>query len=723
MARGLDVPNYGIVAAAGFLSGWMLLFAVGAAIPIILHLLNRRRQVPTRWAAMQLLLKVVQQQSRRLRIEQLILLAIRVAIPILLAIALARPYLNQSPEAATDVLQPTRQYWIIAIDTSYSMGYRTADQSLLAQAKAQASELVAQAATGDAFALVALDSPARGIISSPTFDSSGVLMAIRQLEMRYQGLNLTSGLDLIEDLAERADGDSIPDNVNIVIYSDMGRDGWDVDAAITDRLGTLSQTRSVRVIPLSVEQPSNDAIVQVMMQPGRAIRGQTSQMEVVVERFGAATNADVSLSIELDGRTIVSKQVAIEPRSKGVIPIEITWETAGPVVLTAKLSSDALEADDSRSLCLEVYDSTRVLIVEQETDAALPIELALRSAASGQSSLEIKVVSSVATAAISLDGWDLVILQDVATVSRPFAGALFSFVSQGGAVIVAHGSRSLAESWNQAWPADSSLLSYRLDRPSELARVDLDPLDYRSSIVEPFRGFTDSGLLTTPIFRYWKIQPLAADLGDVALATSGGEPLIIESTVGQGRVVSLMTAPTGGFDPTGQDAWNAMTTWPSFVPLMQRMFESVLAGRKTNNLSVSQSLQGFARLAPDTGQVTVLRPDGTTDAVTLGPTGPAGDRPWVYDQTTLPGVYQVELPGLQFDSFAVNMNPIESSMEVVPLERLPRLTSAADRPAPAASQAVLPEPADSLGIWFVAVVGGLLVLETLLAWWFGRRIG
>ena len=60
----------------------------------MIHLLNRRRISVVRWGAMHLLQEVIKQKKRRLHIEQWLLLLVRIALPIVLALCLARPVLT-----------------------------------------------------------------------------------------------------------------------------------------------------------------------------------------------------------------------------------------------------------------------------------------------------------------------------------------------------------------------------------------------------------------------------------------------------------------------------------------------------------------------------------------------------------------------------------------------------------------------------------------------------
>src|SRR5262245_11287849 len=78
--------------------GWL----AAASAPLIIHLLNRRKFRETTWAAMQFLLAAVRKNSRRVQIEQWLLLALRTLLIILFVVAAAQPGLNSiGPTAPT----------------------------------------------------------------------------------------------------------------------------------------------------------------------------------------------------------------------------------------------------------------------------------------------------------------------------------------------------------------------------------------------------------------------------------------------------------------------------------------------------------------------------------------------------------------------------------------------------------------------------------------------
>jgi hypothetical protein len=106
-----------------FLTPILLAGAAAFLIPLIIHLLNRRRIIHVQWGAMHLLHEVLKQKKRRSQIEQWLLLLTRIAIPIVLALCLARPVLNalrQLPGFGKSSL-------IVLLDDSFSMRAPAAD--------------------------------------------------------------------------------------------------------------------------------------------------------------------------------------------------------------------------------------------------------------------------------------------------------------------------------------------------------------------------------------------------------------------------------------------------------------------------------------------------------------------------------------------------------------------------------------------------------------------
>src|SRR5919109_2512800 len=98
-----------------FLSPLFLIGMAAAAIPIAIHLFQRRAEPVIEFAAMRYLRQAPVEESRRRRLRELLLLALRAAALLLLAFAFARPYITGSAAALTD------EATIVLVDTSASL--------------------------------------------------------------------------------------------------------------------------------------------------------------------------------------------------------------------------------------------------------------------------------------------------------------------------------------------------------------------------------------------------------------------------------------------------------------------------------------------------------------------------------------------------------------------------------------------------------------------------
>ena len=103
-----------LVWALGFANAPLLYALAAAGVPVVIHLLNRRKYREVPWAAMRFLLAAIRKNRRRLRIEQWLLLAIRTLIILLVVSAMAKPFL----ESFGAVIAGQRTHKVIVIDGS-----------------------------------------------------------------------------------------------------------------------------------------------------------------------------------------------------------------------------------------------------------------------------------------------------------------------------------------------------------------------------------------------------------------------------------------------------------------------------------------------------------------------------------------------------------------------------------------------------------------------------
>lgn len=127
----------------GFLSPLLLLAAAAIAVPLLLHLFHRHEGQRVPFPALRYLLRTERDHARRIRVRQLLLLLLRVAVILLVTLAAGRPFLRGGRGA-----HPSTALAIV-IDNSMSSGRVVEGVRVLDGLKRAALDAIEQAGDED----------------------------------------------------------------------------------------------------------------------------------------------------------------------------------------------------------------------------------------------------------------------------------------------------------------------------------------------------------------------------------------------------------------------------------------------------------------------------------------------------------------------------------------------------------------------------------------------
>src|SRR5688500_9334816 len=127
----------------GFLNPWLLLAAAAVAVPVFLHLFHRHENRRMSFPALRYLLRTEREHARQIRLRQLLLLYLRAAVSVLLAVAGARPFRRGRGGAHP----PTAL--AIVLDNSHSSGRVVGAERVLDALKRRALAALDQAGRED----------------------------------------------------------------------------------------------------------------------------------------------------------------------------------------------------------------------------------------------------------------------------------------------------------------------------------------------------------------------------------------------------------------------------------------------------------------------------------------------------------------------------------------------------------------------------------------------
>src|SRR5687768_15181891 len=365
--------THSFVVAAAFVT-WPFFWAGLAAvsIPIIIHLLYRRRFKTVTWAAMDFLLRAMKKNRRRLRFEQWVLLATRCLVVFLLGMARARPLACENQSMAG--IGGRTGLNVYVIDNSYSMGYeanRAGDaRTHLDQAKKIAKALMEQMNSGgESVAIITSSRPAAALsgFEKPSYNLAAAASAVDRVEQTQGATDLVGALQLALRVAREEGRQPIK---NLFVLSDATRSAWEAPGQ-ADGMKALGQdlARTFRVTHYNLSQGQqqwNQAVLDVRPTANLVTTKFGTEFAAAVKGFGAGPDAAVAWMLN-DEKLPDAAPIRLDPETPPQLQTRAALKAGGPQVVSASVTTnDPLDVDNTRWRVVDVASALRVLVVEGE---------------------------------------------------------------------------------------------------------------------------------------------------------------------------------------------------------------------------------------------------------------------------------------------------------------------------------------------------------------------
>jgi hypothetical protein len=655
--------------AFGFLSPLNLLFALAIAVPVAIHLLQRRREATVEFPAVRLLLLAQRRSSRRLRLRRLLLLLLRCLAVLVFALLLARPVL-QAPGAAFREGEPG--FTAVILDTSLSMSALSADdRQRFEAARDLARALAARGGRGERFALIEAAPAAGAPVAGRWLDRDGFLGALAAAGARPAVADPGGAFAEAYRLL-RAGGGA---QRRIIVISDLARGGWEQLSLAA--LPVLDPAVPVRVLRLAGDGARNRAgVVSIAARGESRVAGEAR--EVAAEVVNAGPERTLPVELWLDGALAASRIETAPPGMKTRIAFTVRPAAGGARRVEVRVPHDRYPADDRRNLALDVAPPIGVLVVDGDPGTSLTqgetffLQEALRhERLAATVPVRIGVAGPEAPVSPVPEGTAVVVLANVRAPSEEAGRRLAEHVSAGGGLLIFWGPACDAEAWRRAL---SGLLPAAVDgtasadpgRPWRVGEVDLEapPL----SVFAPPAG----GTFATASFML-RAQVGRPDPAARVLARfEDGAPWLVEQRVGRGRVVFVGS--------TADLAGNDLPTRPAYVPLAQRLVlwlagslvEAADAERVAGDIL---ALEGGPELAgaratmetPSGARVeSEFRAEGSGSRALLPPAAETGFYRWA--EPGREGLIAVNVPGAESDLTALAAEELAERLRPVRAE-------------------------------------------------------
>jgi aerotolerance regulator-like protein/VWA domain-containing protein len=672
----------------GLLSPWFLAGVAAVGLPIYLHLLRRHSTTPRPFSSLMFFEPRTQSSIRHRRLRYLLLLSLRMALLVLLALAFANPFITR-PAART----PGGKLLLLVLDDSFSMraGARMND------AKREALSVLSSRGSNEPVQVMTLDAQLHAL-TPQTRDGATARAAVESVQAgdsRSSFAELARAVRLVSDEARAS--------IELHLFSDMQR---------SSMAPTFSEMTFPDSVALVLHPVTNRATpnwtVESVTAPGQLWGsprdGKPPHVQAVIAGF-ATPAATRTASLVVNGKIMSSKAVLVPAGGRAIVEFPALDVPYGFSRCEVRIdASDAFPNDDGYLFAVQRSDPQRVLFVHAVTDARSPRYFAdaLGSAAESAFVLQSASVEQAANLPLSKNGF--VVLSNLSGLPASLESGLTAYVKAGGSVLIALGTSAGSR-------GRVPIFGETIQRVHNYARESSDQFLSVGETDRSHASVAKIGSLSGVKF-YYVVDVDPGDTRVVARLTDR-TPLLLDKKIGEGRVLLF----TSGLD----NLTNDFPLHPAFVafieqtarylsgaerPASARTVDSFFDLRTAREQEPGQKL-GVEVVDPDGQRPLSLTEAATTQALRLGKAG----------------FYRVRLANGREDVVGVNPDRRESNLDVVPGETLALWRKSPKAPEPAVLAAGVARPEyEPVNVWWYIM---LLALTAALAesWLAGRYLG
>ncbi len=623
-----------------FLNTIFLTALVASAIPLLLHIISRRRLPIIDFSTLEFLKRLQKKKAKKIQLRQIILLIIRTLAVAAVVLAFARPALKsggvQGAAAAVEM--------VVILDDCLSSSVDTRDGMLLYLMTAKAAQLVEIAGYGDRITFIKTSDPAR----KQVFNQSQKPLFIKTLEELEPSLIPPDWRDIIQQVDSIFASSSFFNKELFVISPLYNQEISSSFAAISD------EKSRIYFLPTGPKRLDNLSIDSVRILTTIIKEGTIVELEASISNNGTKTAEDVLLSVYLNNNRVAQTSVTCLPDEVKTHRFSVTAHDAGEIEGLIKIEDvDALNADNRRYFRLDVPEKISLLAVAGDTLSKFVIDVSIGSDKS--EFIDLHWAEPQRWESEVLNDYDVLLLSGIESSSSGAIERVGQFVRGGGGIVIFQNLTTDLTSLSRGMWKNLGFAGAK--EMIESGGVNWKNPDLNHPL---FSGvFEGTGKPASPVIR--KFVDLAVGRGDrVVIALSNGSPLLIERKVGKGRALlySISLTPESG-DILYTGIW---------APLLFRSIGYVAAKQE----SIEQWYTGN-RYKPvvktSAREITeIVNPDGSRVSILPMPVGQGVE----YDVGLInqPGFYRLEIKGASDRVFPANIPSGFSRLKRIELAKL-----------------------------------------------------
>ncbi len=549
-----------------FLYPAFLFGLLAASLPVLIHLLNRRRLQRIRFPAVRFILLSQKRISRSYRLRHWLLLALRTLAVILLVLLLANPIFQTGAGLFAGSGSVSA---VLLLDNSLSMTW-SGDGNGFKQAKDAARLLISALDEGDRAALLPTNISGKEVFRLKS-QKNVLSRELDAIEIADGTADWPAALDKAYELLSAPAGQK-----EIRLITDMGLTGWDqFSVAALKRVDPSIPIKLLRVG--RKQKPLNGSIKEIRLAGQGVGVDIPLRIEASLSNFADQEIKDILVQLNIDGQSKEQKLATVPPKGETTVNFQTRVSQAGAHRGAVILKKNGLAGNRVANFTLDAQDKLKVLVVDGDPQTALVqsesffLSRALNPSGERDSSLFLPtVIVPDGLNAAALDPYQVVFLCNVATLPDAFVAKLQIFVRQGGGLLIYGGDKLQAGSYNQklAQIVPAELREKKTGPEANGEKV------AKLDVTHPaLQIFSDPILLESlKSARVWGYTRAVARGRAPLMALANGDPLLLEQSVGSGKVMLITT--------TADRDWTDLPLKTVYLPLLQSLTQYLAGGKR-----------------------------------------------------------------------------------------------------------------------------------------------
>lgn len=607
----------------------MLAGLAGIALPIIAHLLSRKQYDQVDWGAMQFL-ELDVSAKRSIKLEELLLLLVRIGLIALVAIALARPWI--SGRLLGGIVSTQSRDVVLVMDGSYSTGWEGKAITPQTAAVQLARQFLNGLLPGDSIQVIDAREQPHVMLPDATRDTYRVRQALDDLPMPAGSSDLASAVNRATQLL--AAGTNLQREV--VVFTDLQALGWKSDddtfwLRYDDIRSQSPIVPRVWVVDTSggdFGNAANFSIDRIQLSRELAVTGIPVKITSKVKYSGGDAPIIRKVFLEIDQQRLEDQTVnlKLQPQGETMVDFEYRFETPGSHLISLVLESDVLPADNRADAVVTVTESLPIVMVDGDHKLD-PTKCETYFAAAALASvgelhpwIKPTIIQPDQVDRDHLKGMEIAVVANVTSLTADAVTLLREFAASGHAVLFTLGdhvdkgryTEMLVRDGPEMWPCELEAVATEDGHEKRGVRVATGSLEL--PWLKPFRADQGGTLIEARWSQWWKVklirhdekangqvvpfevngeperpdqagafqEPLTVGKPLVEIRLSTSDPLLVTQRFGRGTVAVF----TSSLDAD----WNTLPAKLDFVPFLHELLFSLATPTGSRNLEVGAPL-------------------------------------------------------------------------------------------------------------------------------------